>query len=172
MKLKAELEQERARVATLGAVVGNENPENGDTSAQSANLNGCECSKDKFPPHYPEQGSSIVKSASSSDLFTSSTHPSPTPRLPTSSHHTSERLSITDMVTEVLQNPSSMASIRSNLKADNLTPRIQRKFRYKMPSAALSAVGSVPSPLAQDGARAPETGPLGAPPTRASLKDK
>ena len=154
MKLKTELEQERAKVARLEAQVGPENRGSGETTAQSADFNGRESGEEYFF-RAPNQeaiklGTPIVKSASSSDIFASSSRPSPFISLP----HSSERCSITDMVTECMRNPSSMASIRSNLKADNLTPRIQRKFRYKTTSATLPAVGSVPSPLTQDGARA------------------
>ncbi|CAI8002071.1 Ankyrin-2 [Geodia barretti] len=159
MKLKTELEQERAKVARLEAQVGPENRGSGETTAQSADFNGRESDEEYFF-RAPNQeaiklGTPIVKSASSSDIFASSSRPSPFISLPhSSSHNSSERCSITDMVTECMRNPSSMASIRSNLKADNLTPRIQRKFRYKTTSATLPAVGSVPSPLTKDGARA------------------
>ena len=153
MRLKIELEQERAKVARLEALV------NSGSTAQSADFNGRE-SNEEHLFGVPNQeaiklGSPIVKSASSSDIFASSSRPSPFTSLPhSSSHNSSETRSITDMVTECMRNPSSMASIRSNLKADNLTPRIQRKFRYKTASASLPVVGSVPSPLIQDGARA------------------
>ena len=40
-----------------------------------------------------------------------------------------ERRSITELVTESLLNPGSMAAIRQELKADNLTPKIQRKLK-------------------------------------------
>ena len=39
-----------------------------------------------------------------------------------------ERRSITDLVAESLLNPGNMAAIRQELKADNLTPKIQRKL--------------------------------------------
>ena len=145
MGLKIELEQERAKVASLEAQV---NSGSGETTAQSTDFNGRE-SDEEHLFRAPNQeaiklGSPIVKSVSSSDIFASSSRPSPSTSLPHSSspsHNSSERRSITDMVTECMRNPSFMASIRSNLKADNLTPRIQRKFRYKTTPASLYTCG-------------------------------
>lgn len=108
---------------------------------------------------------SIVKSASSSDLLATqnllssvSKHPPTLPTHPSPQH--SERMSITDMVSECMHNPSSMANIRNHLKADNLTPKIQKKFRYKQTPTSLPAVGNESSPLARDGARVGEFGSL------------
>lgn len=42
-----------------------------------------------------------------------------------------ERITITEMVAESLKNPSTMAVIRKELKADSLTPKIHRKFHKK-----------------------------------------
>ena len=109
---------------------------------------------------------SITKSASSSDLLathnqlsSASRQPPTLPTQPLSQH--SERMSITDMVSECMRNPSSMANIRNHLKADNLTPKIQKKFRYK-PPPSLPAVGNETSPLARDAAR---VGDFGSPKT-------
>lgn len=105
---------------------------------------------------------SIFKSASSSDLLAthnqlSSVGRQPTlPTQPMSQH--SERMSITDMVSECMHNPSSMANIRIHLKADNLTPKIQKKFRYKPTPPSLPAVGKETSPLAHDAARVGDFG--------------
>lgn len=103
---------------------------------------------------------SIIKSASSSDLLeTQSSAGRQPPTLPTQplSQH-SERMSITDMVSECMRNPSSMANIRNHLKADNLTPKIQKKFRYKPTPPSLPAVGNETSPLARDSARVGDFG--------------
>ena len=172
-------------MATLEAKVGQPDTASDETTTELANFNGRESNEDnrKSNQEHIKLGGPIVKSASSSDLLATGSPSPPSTKLPISTHsttssssqHSGERLSITDMVSECLRNPSSMASIRSNLKADNLTPRIQRKFRYKTTSATLPAMGSVPSPLTQDGARAPpETGSLGAAPAsfRAPPKDK
>ena len=174
-------------MATLEARVGQPDTASDESTTETANFNGRESNEDnrKSNQEHIKLGGPIVKSASSSDLLATGSPSPPSTKLPISTHstsssssssqHSGERLSITDMVSECLRNPSSMASIRSNLKADNLTPRIQRKFRYKTTSATLPAMGSVPSPLTQDGARAPtETGSLGAAPAsfRAPPKDK
>ena len=159
--LRSELEQERARAAQLEAKLNQLAMESG----QNVEIPVKEHSK--VSPHSVRQelnnsGSPIVKSASSSDLPSASDRPSSSTRhsttTTTTAHHTtSERLSITDMVAECMCNPSSMASICSNLKADNLTPRIQRKFRYKPTSAALPVI---PSPLTHNGAQATEKNSL------------
>ena len=160
MKLKIELEQERTRVAELEAKIRDFTGDTDDraTGNHTTLTNGA---KHEYSPRVPRReliksGSPIIKSASSSNLSTVGNDPtSPSRHLPTL---TSERVSITDMVTECMHNPSSMVSIRSNLKADKLTPRIQRKFRYKTNSAALPAVRTVPpSPLTQNGSQASET---------------
>ena len=65
---------------------------------------------------------------------------------------THEKHSITDMVAETLKNPSSIAVIRRELKADALTPRIERKFPMKtMPTTLPAVTGSSneTSPLAR-----------------------
>lgn len=102
---------------------------------------------------------SIVKSASSSNLLETQNQLSSAGTLPTQplSQH-SERMSITDMVSECMRNPSSMANIRNHLKADNLTPKIQKKFRYKPTPPTLPAVGNETSPLARDAARVGDFG--------------
>ena len=45
------------------------------------------------------------------------------------------KLSITKLVAESIKNPESIASIRRELKADGLTPRIQRKFQHSQLSS-------------------------------------
>ena len=159
VKLKSELEQERARLALLEAQLRQTTKEDNETTdAESPILNSNGDQLQSLRQNHIKPGSPIVKSASSSDL--------------SAAKHSSNRVSITEMVSECLRNPSSMSSIRSNLKADNLTPRIQRKFRYKTMSATLPTVGSVPSPLTHEGARAPETGSQGAAPTSILPSDK
>ena len=72
----------------------------------------------------------------------------------------SDKLSITDMVAESLRNPITMAAIRNELKADALTPRIQRKFAPKAPSTLPSiANGGQISPRARGTARTTCKGP-------------
>lgn len=72
----------------------------------------------------------------------------------TSSHSqrlSRERITITEMVAESLKNPSSIAVIRQELKADSLTPKIQRKFPMKSSPTTLPAVSNTlptTSPLA------------------------
>lgn len=44
------------------------------------------------------------------------------------------KLTITQLVEECMQKPGSMASIRQQLKADGLTPKIQKKFHHTLPS--------------------------------------
>ena len=159
--LRSELEQERARAAQLEAQLKQLAMESG----QNVEIPVKEHSK--VSPHSVRQelinsGGPIVKSASSSDLPSATDRPSSSTRhsttTTTTAHHTtSEGLSITDMVAECMCNPSSMASICSNLKADNLTPRIQRKLRYKPTSAALPAI---PLPLTHNGAQATEKNSL------------
>lgn len=66
-----------------------------------------------------------------------------------------EKLSITDMVTESLKNPGCIAAIRRELKADALTPKIQRKFQVKttptsLPSMNDSSSSLEGSPLAKE----------------------
>ena len=51
-----------------------------------------------------------------------------------------ERITITEMVAESLMNPTSMAVIRKELKADSLTPKIQRKFHKKSSPSSLPVV--------------------------------
>lgn len=59
---------------------------------------------------------------------------------------------ITELVAESLVNPSSMSAIRKELKADALTPRIQRKFAAKPPPPSLPSMGGTTetSPLAKE----------------------
>ena len=163
MKLKIELEQERTRVAELEAKIRDFTGDTDDraTGNHTTLTNGA---KHEYSPRVPRReliksGSPIIKSASSSNLSTVGNDPTSSSRhLPTLTQPGSERVSITDMVAECMHNPSSMVSIRSNLKADKLTPRIQRKFRHKTNSAALPAVRTVPpSPLTQNGSQASET---------------
>ena len=66
-----------------------------------------------------------------------------------------EKMSITDMVAESLKNPSCIATIRRELKADALTPKIQRKFHMKttptsLPSMNDSSSSLEASPLAKE----------------------
>ena len=158
--LRSELEQERARAAQLEAQLKQLAMESG----QNFEIPVKEHSKVSPRSVRQELNSEgpIVKSAFSSDIPSATDRPSSSTRhsttTTTTAHHTtSERLSITDMVAECMHNPLSMAIIRSNLKADNLTPRIQRKFRYKPTSAALPAI---PSPLTHNGAQATEKNSL------------
>lgn len=65
-----------------------------------------------------------------------------------------ERSSITTLVEESLRNPSSIASIRKQLKSEGLTPKIERKFPKKPSTPA-----TLPSMNTKDGA-AKETSPL------------
>lgn len=65
-----------------------------------------------------------------------------------------ERMSITTLVEESLRNPSSIASIRKQLKSEGLTPKIQRKFPMKPSTPAM-----LPSMNQKDGATK-ETSPL------------
>ena len=73
----------------------------------------------------------------------------------TSSHSqrlSRERITITEMVAESLKNPSSIAVIRKELKADSFTPKIQRKFPMKSSPTTLPTVGNTlpnTSPLAR-----------------------
>ena len=63
-----------------------------------------------------------------------------------------ERITITEMVAESLMNPTSMAVIRKELKADSLTPKIQRKFHKKSSPSSLPVVNNAlhnTSPLAR-----------------------
>lgn len=46
--------------------------------------------------------------------------------------------SITELVEMSMQNPNCMSAIRKELKADMLTPKIQRKFVCKSPQKSLS----------------------------------
>lgn len=60
------------------------------------------------------------------------------------------KLTITQLVEECMQKPGSMASIRQQLKADGLTPKIQKKFHHALPSmpegvAVLSPRASSPT---------------------------
>lgn len=66
----------------------------------------------------------------------------------------SDRMSITEMVTESMKNPVTMAAIKRELKADALTPKIQRKFAPKPPSTlpSINAVAGERSPRARGSA--------------------
>lgn len=60
------------------------------------------------------------------------------------------KLTITQLVEECMQKPGSMASIRQQLKADGLTPKIHKKFHHPLPSmpegvAVLSPRASSPT---------------------------
>ncbi len=57
-----------------------------------------------------------------------------------------ERRSITELVADSLQNPISMAAIRQELKADNLTPKIQRKLKKKISQTTLPSLNNSTSP--------------------------
>ena len=74
-----------------------------------------------------------------------------------------EKASITTLVEESLRNPSSIASIRKQLKSEGLTPKIQRKFPAKKPLT--------PAPLPcmnpKDAAFPKETSPLTKEPNKA-----
>ena len=65
-----------------------------------------------------------------------------------------ERMSITTLVEESLRNPSSIASIRKQLKSEGLTPKIERKFPKKP-----STPTTLPSMNQKDGF-VKETSPL------------
>lgn len=158
-KLSEELEQEKAKVSLLQTKL-NVLKLHGDDETMSTDKRGTEPSPCVFD-HIIKEGNSLTKSASVSDISDAVVQPPPTGSSHSIEHTTSEKLSITDMVSECLRNPSSIASIRNNLKEDQLTPRIQRKFRYKTNSAKLPPVpGGVPSPLAQEGAKATRRGSL------------
>ena len=60
--------------------------------------------------------------------------------------------SITELVAESLHNPSTMSAIRKELKADALTPKIQRKFSNKSTPTSLPSIGGTTetSPLAKE----------------------
>lgn len=45
-----------------------------------------------------------------------------------------DKLTITQLVEDSLHKPGSMAAIRMQIKADGLTPRINRKFKRELPS--------------------------------------
>ena len=70
----------------------------------------------------------------------------------------SEKRSITELVAESLLNPSSMSAIRQELKADNLTPKIQRKIKNHTNQTTLPSLSNGPSPSsASQGERSPHT---------------
>lgn len=50
--------------------------------------------------------------------------------------------SITELVEMSMQNPNCMSAIRRELKADMLTPKIQRKFVQKPPQKSLSPLAN------------------------------
>lgn len=50
--------------------------------------------------------------------------------------------SITELVEMSMQNPNCMSAIRKELKADMLTPKIQRKFVQKTPQKSLSPLAN------------------------------
>ena len=58
-----------------------------------------------------------------------------------------EKLSITDLVAESLKNPGCIATIRRELKADALTPKIQRKFHMKTTPTSLPSMNDSSSSL-------------------------
>eukprot|EP00731_Ephydatia_muelleri_P019355 Em0012g180a len=58
-----------------------------------------------------------------------------------------EKLSITDLVAESLKNPGCIATIRRELKADALTPKIQRKFHVKTTPTSLPSMNDSSSSL-------------------------
>ena len=51
-----------------------------------------------------------------------------------------DKLTITDLVAERIKHPGTMAAIRKELKADGLTPKIQRKFHIKSTPTTLPAM--------------------------------
>ena len=63
---------------------------------------------------------------------------------------------ITELVAESLTSPGTMAAIRKELKADALTPKIQRKFAAKTTPPSLPSIGGTTetSPLAKECAKA------------------
>ena len=67
-----------------------------------------------------------------------------------------EKSSITTLVEESLRNPSSIASIRKQLKSDGLTPKIQRKFpaRSNTPTTLPSMAPKETSPLTKESNKA------------------
>ena len=101
------------------------------------------------------------KSASCDDLVHPKRHSSPSaltrhPPPPHTCSKNEERSTITQMVAECLHNPASIANIRSELKADGLTPKINRKFHPKATPTSLPAMSVETSPLARDSRRAGE----------------
>lgn len=155
--LQRQVEWERSRVAALEAEL--EQMKSGNTAKSEVRSMGIEEDSENPLNSVEKQVMSgdIIRSASSSNLLASPTQSTVSQAVPMATHSTShhgERRSITDMVSECLSNPSSMASIRSNLKADNLTPKIQRKFYHKTTPTSLPSMQAVTSPLARDGVRA------------------
>ena len=71
---------------------------------------------------------------------------------------TGEKLSITEMVAESLRNPGCIATIRRELKADALTPKIQRKFHVKTTPTSLPSMNDSSSSL-ESSLLAKEKGP-------------
>ena len=74
---------------------------------------------------------------------------------------TTQRSTITAMVAESINNPDSITAIRKQLKADSLTPRIQRKF-HQLPAARISTPKSLPSMMNNhhNSSTSSETSPL------------
>jgi hypothetical protein len=62
---------------------------------------------------------------------------------------------ITDLVELSLTNPNCMSAIRKEIKSDQLTPKISRKFQGKTPLKTLSPLASDTSPLSRTVARQP-----------------
>ena len=156
--LERQLEQEKARVAVLEAQV--QQLRSGKTVKSDVSSMGSE--EDNEDPlnsaaQKPVVSGPILRSASSSNLLGSHARSTASQAATTPASHHTERHSITDMVSECLHNPSSMANIRSNLKADNLTPKIQRKFYHKATPPGLPSMQAVASPLARDGVRAKDS---------------
>ena len=112
--------------------------------------------KDSGPPAPASltEPAALSKSLSSSDLAERECEAAGSRQPTQPAAHRSQRPSITEMVAECVLNPGSMAHIRRQLKADNLTPRIQRKFHCKTTPTNLPALSTETSPLARDSHRA------------------
>lgn len=78
-----------------------------------------------------------------------------------------EKRSITELVAESLKNPASIASIRQELKADNLTPRIQRKLKNPTNhQTTLPSLSNDSSPPPAGQSNSLTSSPLSSPKTR------
>lgn len=162
--LQQELELEKAKVTILESQLEQlKGEKSGKIVKGKVDIGREEDTEDPLsPPQKQVLSGPITRSASYSNLSAPHARSAAGQAVNTSSHssssqHGERRSTITDMVSECLKNPSSMASIRSNLKADNLTPKIKKKFYSKTTSANLPSMQGVTSPLARGAVRAPDS---------------